>query len=524
MVYREVSMIEIKEILLRIVSKSSIRNISDSLGIHRDTIKNYIALARKHGFDPCKDSKDMITDELIQKIKSSISISKNKNLLIPGDELLLPHKETIEKYLKSGLKGSKIIVLLSRQGIAVTKASFYRFLRNSCESYNRKNITVRLPEVDPGLYCQADFGRLGKIWDKAANKLRVVWALVITLCYSRHMFIYITFKQDMTTVIAGFEAAWAYFGGITELVIVDNPKTIIDRSDRCDPKINKTFLEYAQYRQFIIDPANVAHPRGKPIVERGVPYVRDNFFAGETFLDINDCQDRATAWCSFVAGTRVHGSTGKVPIVVFEEIEKDKLIAYAYDRYDIALWAICKVHPDHHIRFRNSLYSLPTKYIGKHVEVRGDSALVKIYHAGNLIKVHKTVAAGKRSTDFNDYPAELTPYTLRNPNYQIKEGYKKDPAIGSYIEQILTGPYPWHRLRSAQKILRLADKYGAGRMAAALTKAKAYSIYDMRRIENMLKNGVEADMPMLKETPVQLKIEELKFLRDSFSFNHYKDN
>lgn len=61
-------------------------------------------------------------------------------------------------------------------------------------------------------------------------------------------------------------------------------------------------------------------------------------------------------------------------------------------------------------------------------------------------------------------------------------------------------------------------------MAAALTKAKAYSIYDMRRIENMLKNEVESDMPMLEETAVQLKIEELKFLRDSSSFNHYKDN
>src|SRR5680860_1172409 len=231
MVYREVSMIEIKEILLRITSKSSIRNISDSLSIHRDTIKNYIELARKNGFDPYKDSKDMITDELIQKIKSSTSISKNKNLLIPRDELLLPHKETIEKYLKSGLKGSKIIILLARSGIVVTKASFYRFLRNSCESYNRKNITVRLPEVDPGLYCQADFGRLGKIWDKAANKLRVAWALVITLCYSRHMFVFITFKQDMLAVISGFEAAWAYFGGTTELVIVDNVKTIVDKSN-----------------------------------------------------------------------------------------------------------------------------------------------------------------------------------------------------------------------------------------------------------------------------------------------------
>ena len=78
MVYREVSMVEIKEILLRIVSKSTVRNISKSLGVHRDTIKNYVALARKYGFDPYKDSKDMITDELIQKIKSCISISKNK--------------------------------------------------------------------------------------------------------------------------------------------------------------------------------------------------------------------------------------------------------------------------------------------------------------------------------------------------------------------------------------------------------------------------------------------------------------
>jgi len=393
----------------------------------------------------------MITDELIQKIKSCAGISKSKYLLIPRNELLLPHKETIEKYLKSGIKGSKIIVLLGRKGIIVTKASFYRFLRNSCESYNRKNITVRLPETGPGVYCQADFGRLGKIWDKVLSKLRVAFALVITLCYSRHMFIFVTFKQDMPAVIAGFEAAWAYFGGIPELVIVDNLKAVVDKSDRCDPKINKTFLEYAQYRGFTLDPANPSHPRGKPIVERNITYVRDNFFAGEAFIDINDCQDRATGWCTNTAGARIHGSTGSVPIVVFEESEKDKLIPYAYDRYDIALWAICKVHPDHHIRFKNSLYSLPTKYIGKSVEVRGDSALVKIYHNAALIKVHKTVGPGKRSTDFEDYPQELTPYTLRNPKYQISQGYAKSKVIGAFIEEMLKAPIHGTDLEALKK-------------------------------------------------------------------------
>src|SRR5680860_128206 len=129
MAYREVNMIEIKEILLRITSKSSIRNISDCLGIHRETIKNYISLAKKFGFDAYKDSKDVLTDELIQNIKSCANVSKDK-YLIPRNELLLPHKDKIEKYLKSGVKGSKIIILLARSGIIVTKSSFYRFVRN----------------------------------------------------------------------------------------------------------------------------------------------------------------------------------------------------------------------------------------------------------------------------------------------------------------------------------------------------------------------------------------------------------
>ena len=182
---------------------------------------------------------------------------------------------------------------------------------------------------------------------------------------------------------------------------------------------------------------------------------------------------------------------------------------------------MCKVHPDHHIRFKNSLYSLPTKYISKTVEVKGDSALVKIYFKGSLVKIHKRAEPGKRSTDFDDYPKELAPYTLRNPKYQISEGYRRANEIGAFIEEILTGPYPWHRLRSAQKILRLSDKYGADRMAKALVKAKAYSIYDMRRIENMLKNNVE-DLLLEKQDTVQLKLDDPKFLRDCKSFNHYK--
>jgi len=510
-------MTEIKEILLRLKRKESVRSISKVLGIHRDTINKYISLCLELGVGPKEDA---ITDELIGKIRARLAPG-SKLSHIPRDDILLPHIERIEAYLEKGLKGSKILILLKRDGIEVGDSSFYRFINTKCENYIRKNITVRLPETEPGEYSQADFGYMGLIWDEESGRMRKTHGLILTLCHSRHMYVYLTFKQDIRAVIEGFEEAWGYFGGITIIVIIDNLKPAIDKSDRYNPKINRQFLEYAQARGFIVDPANSGHPRGKPIVEREVPYVRDNFFKGENFISLIDGRERAVDWCSNVAGTRIHGTTQKIPIEVFESVEKQTLMPYSGERYDTPYWAVCKVHPDHHIRFKNSLYSLPTKYISKSVEVKGDSALVKIYFKGNLVKIHKRMRPGKRSTDFDDYPAELTPYTLRNPKYQISEGYKRANEIGAFIEEILTGPYPWHRLRSAQKILRLSDKYGADRMAKALIKAKAYNIYDMRRIENMLKNNVEEMLPE-KEYTEQLKLDDPKFLRDCKSFNHYK--
>ncbi|MCJ7471264.1 MAG: IS21 family transposase [Actinobacteria bacterium] len=510
-------MTEIKEILLRAAKEEFVRSISRTLSMHRDTINKYISISLDLGVDPTKDA---ITDELVEKIKSTVT-TETKPLSIPRDDILLPHIERIEDYLEKGLKSSKILILLKRDGIEVGDSSFYRFVNSRCENYIRKNITVRLPETDPGHYSQADFGYMGLIWDEEAGRLRKTHALIITLCHSRHMYVYLTFAQDIRAVIEGFEAAWGYFEGISIIVIIDNLKPAIDKSDRYSPKINRQFLEYAQSRGFIVDPANSGHPKGKPIIERAVPYVRDNFFKGENFISIGDGRERAVDWCSNIAGLRVHGTTQKIPAQVFESVEKAALKPYTGERYDIPCWAVCKVHPDHHIRFKNSLYSLPTKYISKTLEVKGDSALVKIYFKGSLVKIHERMESGKRSTDFDDYPKELAPYTLRNPKYQISEGYRRANEIGAFIEEILTGPYPWHRLRSAQKILRLSDKYGADRMAKALTKAKAYSIYDMRRIENMLKNNVE-DMLPDKEYQEQLKLDDPRFLRDCKSFNHYK--
>ena len=140
------------------------------------------------------------------------TVKKDGSYVCPRDVLLLPVKDRIEGYLKEGVTKTKIRKLLTRDGIAVSESSLSRFI-NEHFSYMSKNITVRLPESQPGQYTQADFGRLGKLYDEATKRVRIAWAFIVTLCFSRLMFVYITFKLDTRAVIEGLEAAWEYFGG-----------------------------------------------------------------------------------------------------------------------------------------------------------------------------------------------------------------------------------------------------------------------------------------------------------------------
>ena len=63
-------------------------------------------------------------------------------------------------------------------------------------------------------------------------------------------------------------------------------------------------------------------PRDKPRVERSVPYVRERFFKGADFRDLAEMRSAARRWCLEVAGQRIHGTTHRRPLEVFEEEER----------------------------------------------------------------------------------------------------------------------------------------------------------------------------------------------------------
>ena len=124
--------------------------------------------------------------------------------------------------------------------------------------------------------------------------------------------------------------------------------------------LTRGFLEYSQHRGFIADAARARHPKDKPKVERGVPYARERFFKGGEFRDLAGVREQAQSWCRDVAGLRIHGTTRRKPLLVFQDEERQALLPWDGEAYEIADWREAKVHQDHHIQCRQALYSVPS--------------------------------------------------------------------------------------------------------------------------------------------------------------------
>ena len=324
------------------------------------------------------------------------------------------------------------------------------------------------------------------------------------------------------------ELAWESFGGVAARVVLDNLKAAVIKADRYDPSFQRTFNDYARHRGFVIDAAVVRHATGKPHVERQVPYVRESFFRGEQWRDRDHVQREAQRWCIETAGRRIHGTTRKRPIEQFEALERAALVPLTRGRFDTPTWATLKVHNDHHVRFDYAFYSVPehhegNKTLGRQVAVRGDTALVRIYLGGQLLRTHPRLPRGQRNTHQDDYPKDKVEYAMRDAPAIIERAAKQGAAIGELCGKLLDGTFPWAHLRQAAKLLRLVEVYGAPRVEAACRRALAFDLISVHRVEDIIVNVLENHTPATGGSEQPAKVIELaqaRFLRSPSSFNH----
>ena len=224
-------------------------------------------------------------------------------------------------------------------------------------------------------------------------------------------------------------------------------------------------------------------------------YVRGNFFAGESFAGLADAQARAEAWCRQVAGLRIHGTIAARPAEVFAEREAAALLLPPAELYDVPVFARVKVHRDFHVEVGRALYSAPKEYLGCHLDARADSALVKLFCRGQLVKVHPRQPPGRRSTDPADLPAHKTTYAMRDVASLARAARSHVDAIGAYAGQLLDTDLPWTKMRQVYRLLGLVRRYGPGPVEAACARALEFDVVNVTKIASMLEKATENAAP-----------------------------
>jgi len=488
--FREVSVVEVVEVLRCWLWGAGYRRVSALAGVDRKTVRRYVDAAVAAGLDR-EGGVEQLTDELIGAVVAAVRPDRPQGHGAVWEALCANHAR-IEGWVNDGLSVVKMVDLLAREGVLVPQRTLHRYCQQRTEYRGRRRgATVPVADGEPGMECQIDFARMGMIFDSEVGRRRVVHALIFTAVYSRHMFVWLTFSQTLEAIIAGCEAGWRFFGGVFKVLIPDNMKPIVAKADTVNPQFTVGWLDYAQARGFVTDPARVASPQDKPRVERAVQYVRGNFFAGEDFVDLADAQARAEAWCAHKAGLRIHGTTCAQPAAVFNEQEASALLPAPDRPYAVPVYVEVKVHRDYHVQIDRALYSIPEHLLGQRLSARADEELVKLFYRGQLVKTHPRQPAGGRSTDPADLPAEKTAYAMRDVARLVATAAAHGTNVGIYAERLLDHDLPWTKMRQVYRLLSLVKRYGAGPTDTACGRALDLDVISVAKIAAMLEKATE---------------------------------
>ena len=464
--------------------------VSESLGIDRKTIRKYLARAIAAGMEPGGEPLSAEQwAELIDGWFPELNDPAARSLTWP---LIAPHHDRIKDWLDVDVTVATIAQRLrDDHGVAASESTVRRWIATHfADEVAREKVTVPRGPVPPGSEAQIDYGRLGMWLDPATAKRVAVWAFVMVLACSRHLFVRPVIRMDQTTWCACHVAAFEFFNGVPARLVCDNLKTGVDKPDLYDPQINRSYAELAVHYGTLIDPARAFKPKDKPRVERPMTYVRDSFWRGRAFGSLGQMQADAQRWSSEVAGLRhCRALEGAQPLRVFEAIERDALIMLPSRVFEFTSWSIGTVGVDAHLKVGKALYSVPWRLIGQRLHARTAGDMVQIFAGADVVATHVRRPSG-RSTDFSHYPPEKIAFHMRTPAWCRRTAELVGPACQQVIAEFMVDN-AIHHLRSAQGVLGLRDKHGCERLEAACARALEVGDPSYRTIKGILIAGTE---------------------------------
>jgi transposase len=363
-----------------------------------------------------------------------------------------------------------------------------------CRDYEawlgRQDAVMRF-EHTPGDKLFVDYaGQTMAVVDRHNGEVQVAQIFVAALGASHYTYVEATLTQTVADWLGAHVRAFEYFGGVTNLIVIDNLKSGVHRACRYEPDLNPSYQDFAEHYGVAILPARVRKPRDKAKVEVAVQGIERWILAPlrhATFFSLAELN--AALWAqlepynarplSREAGTRRSR---------FVELERPALKPLPARRYQLATWKKAKVHLYYHVDVERRYYSVPYRLIGKTVDLRLTRHMVEVFYRGQAVATHLRQDGQRRFiTDPGHRPDRHRAVIELNHERLLERAEAIGPATAAVLrEQVHRRTHPDEALRASLGILRLAHDFSSAALEGACARAVELKTYSYRAIRALI--------------------------------------
>jgi transposase len=306
------------------------------------------------------------------------------------------------------------------------------------------------------------------------------------LGYSNAIFAHAYADETAVSWLDGQRRAFMAFGGVPRVGVPDNPRALVAKADRYEPRLTALYVDFARHFGITIIPARVRKPKDKAAVEGAVKIVEMRILASardRVFASLAALNDWLGAGLVALNAAPFQKRVGSRLIQLAEE--RAHLAPLPTTRFEMATYLIRKIARDYHVDVHRQYYSVPYQHVGQTVEVRLTTEHVEVLHNDQRIALHRRAPLRQR---FVTDPAHMPAHhrAFRDPKI-MQRAAGIGPATVALIEALFAKRrHPEQAIRSAQGVLGLRRDHAACALEAACARALAMDAIGYEHVRRLL--------------------------------------
>lgn len=403
------------------------------------------------------------------------------------------HEDRVkELFLRCAGNRVRVHEELEREGVAVSYGTVTRMCRELELGVTPKKRVGRYVH-EPGAEMEHDTSphhvRIGE-------RVLPLQCASLILPYSSYRFAQVYERWTRLQCRQFLQDGVRFFGGSAGRCVVDNSSIVLRRGSGKDAEPAAEMLAMGRHFGFEWLAHGLNDPNRKAGVEKGFDYIEQNFYAGRTFVSIEDCNAQLRQWCEQrLQKTHPRGEPSAVVLWAEEQPRLRPLPIFIPPIY------VCherKVNVESYVSLESNLYPVREKWIGKTVEIREELTRIVIHDGHTVIAEYPKFPSAARQRV--PWPRAWES-RKRNPDSMCEEEAslrRVAPELGALVDA-LRKRYGGQGRTGMKRLFRLWKDYPSEAVVAAAKDAVQYGMTDLDRLEAMVLRRVGTDYFNLSE-------------------------